>query len=163
MSLVSSCYWLRAFWARTVNPWKLPPYLRCEENFCTNIEHPCVQELMAEGVLVDSFDDVYATEPSFEAVYERITELLRIELQKGIEVIYAVPGHPMVAEMTIQLIEEKLAQEYEVVIHPAMSFVEEIFRVLKFDPIDGVLIRNYDALKDVGLDGTGMAYHSPSV
>jgi len=109
--------------------------------------------LIAEGIRVESFDEVYATEPSFEAVYERITELLRIELQKGAEVIYAVPGHPMVAEMTIQLIEKKLAQEYEVVIHPAMSFVEEIFRVLKFDPIDGVLIRNYDALKNVGLTG----------
>ena len=121
--------------------------------FVRTLQHPCVQELMAEGVLVDSFDDIYVTEPSFEAVYERITELLRIELQKGTEVIYAVPGHPMVAEMTIQLIEKKLAQEYEVVIHPAMSFVEEIFRVLKFDPIDGVLIRNYDALKNVGLTG----------
>ena len=121
--------------------------------FVRTSQHPCVQELMAEGVLVDSFDQIYATEPSFEAVYERITELLRVELQKGTEVIYAVPGHPMVAEKTVQLIGEKLAKEYEVVIHPAMSFVEEIFRVLKFDPIDGVLIRNYDALNDVGLTG----------
>ena len=121
--------------------------------FVRTSQHPCVQELVAEGVQVDSFDEIYATEPSFEAVYERITELLRIELQEGFEVIYAVPGHPMVAERTVQLIGEKLAKEYEVVIHPAMSFVEEIFRVLKFDPIDGVLIRNYDALKDVGLTG----------
>ncbi|MDR3541894.1 MAG: nucleoside triphosphate pyrophosphohydrolase [Desulfosporosinus sp.] len=121
--------------------------------FVRTLQHPCVQELMAEGVLIDSFDDIYVTEPSFEAVYERITEQLRNELHKGSEVIYAVPGHPMVAEKTIQLIEERLAQEYEVVIHPAMSFVEEIFRVLKFDPIDGVLIRNYDALKNVGLTG----------
>jgi len=102
---------------------------------------------------VESFDEVYVTEPSFEAVYEKITELLRRELQKGSEVIYAVPGHPMVAEKTVQLIGEKLMEEFEVVIHPAMSFVEEIFRVLKFDPIEGVLIRNYDALKDVGLTG----------
>ncbi|SPF54184.1 MazG family protein [Candidatus Desulfosporosinus infrequens] len=121
--------------------------------FVRTMQHPCVQELMDEGVLVDSFDDIYAAESSFEAVYEKITERLRSELLKSSEVIYAIPGHPMVAEKTVQLIEEKLAQEYEVVIHPAMSFVEEIFRVLKFDPIDGVLIRNYDALKDVGLTG----------
>jgi len=121
--------------------------------FVRTSEHPCVQELIAEGICVDSFDEVYASEPSFEAVYERITEQLREELLKGHEVIYAVPGHPMVAEKTVQLIGEKLAKDYEVVIHPAMSFVDEIFRVLKFDPIDGVLIRNYDALKDVGLTG----------
>lgn len=121
--------------------------------FARTAEHPCVQELMAEGICVESFDEIYATKPSFEEVYESITEQLRKELKKGSEVIYVVPGHPMVAEKTVQLIEEKLAQEYEVVIHPAMSFVDEIFRVLKFDPIDGVLIRNNDALKDVGLTG----------
>ncbi|HWQ40800.1 MAG TPA: nucleoside triphosphate pyrophosphohydrolase [Desulfosporosinus sp.] len=121
--------------------------------FVRTSEHPCVQELIAEGICVESFDEVYAKEASFEAVYERITEQLREELLKGYEVVYAVPGHPMVAEKTVQLIGEKLAKEYEVVIHPAMSFVDEIFRVLKFDPIDGVLIRNYDALKDVGLTG----------
>ena len=121
--------------------------------FVRTSQHPCVQELIAEGVLVDSFDEIYATEPSFEAVYERITERLLWELQKSSEVIYAVPGHPMVAEKTVQLIGERLAHEYKVVIHPAMSFVEEIFRVLHLDPIGGVLIRNYDALKDVGLTG----------
>jgi len=121
--------------------------------FARTAEHPCVQELMSEGICVESFDEIYATEPSFEKVYESITEQLRKELIKGSEVIYVVPGHPMVAEKTVQLIGEKLAQEYEVVIHPAMSFVDEIFRVLEFDPIDGVLIRNNDSLKNVGLTG----------
>jgi len=121
--------------------------------FARTAEHPCVQELMTEGICVESFDEIYATKPSFEEVYESITEQLRKELEKGSEVIYVVPGHPMVAEKTVQLIGEKLAQEYEVVIHPALSFVDEIFRVLKFDPIDGVLIRNYDTLKNVGLTG----------
>ncbi len=121
--------------------------------FARTAQHPCVQELMAEGVSVESFDEIYAAETSFEAVYEKITEQLRNELKKRAEVIYTVPGHPMVAERTVQLIAERLAPEYNVVIHPAMSFVDEIFRVLKFDPIDGVSIRNYDALKDVELTG----------
>ena len=126
---------------------------RAKKIFARTAEHPCVQELMTEGICVESFDEVYAKETSFEAVYESITEQLRKELIKSSEVIYVVPGHPMVAEKTVQLIGEKLAQEYEVVIHPAMSFVDEIFRVLKFDPIDGVVIRNNDALKEEGLTG----------
>jgi len=121
--------------------------------FARTTQHPCVQDLMAEGICIESFDEIYALETSFEAVYEKITERLRKELQKNSEVIYTVPGHPMVAEKTVQLIGEKLAQDYDVIIHPAMSFVDEIFRVLKFDPIEGVLIRNYDALKDVELTG----------
>ena len=65
--------------------------------FARTSEHPCVQELMTEGICVESFDEIYATEPSFEEVYESITEQLRNELKKGSEVIYVVPGHPMVA------------------------------------------------------------------
>lgn len=121
--------------------------------FARTAQHPCVQDLIAEGVCVESFDEIYAAGTSFEGVYERITEQLRKELQKCSEVIYTVPGHPMVAEKTVQLIREKLAQEYEVIIHPAMSFVDEIFRALNFDPIDGVLIRNYDVLKEGELTG----------
>jgi len=121
--------------------------------FARTVEHPCVQELMAEGICVESFDEIYTLQPSFEAVYKSIVEQLRKELESSSEVIYVVPGHPMVAEKTVQLIGEKLAQEYEVIIHPAMSFVDEIFRVLKFDPIEGVVIRNYDALRDGGLTG----------
>lgn len=121
--------------------------------FARTAQHPCVQELIAEGICVESFDKFYAQGTSFEEVYERITEELREELQKNPEVFYAVPGHPMVAEKTLQLIDEKLAQEYKVVVHPAMSFVDEIFRVLKLDPINGVMIRNYDALKDAAFTG----------
>lgn len=121
--------------------------------FARTNHHPCVQELINEGICVESFDKIYAAGESFEEVYEGIIQELRKELQKSSQVIYAVPGHPMVAEKTLQLIDEKLAQEYEVVIHPAMSFVDEIFRVLKLDPINGVVIRNYDALKDAALTG----------
>lgn len=121
--------------------------------FARTAQHPCIQDLLAEGICVESFDEIYAAETSFEAVYEKITEQLRNELKNSPEVIYTVPGHPMVAEKTVQLIVDKLAHEYKVVIHPAMSFVDEIFRVLKFDPIDGVSIRNYDALKEVELTG----------
>ncbi|MDQ7092793.1 nucleoside triphosphate pyrophosphohydrolase [Desulfosporosinus sp. PR] len=121
--------------------------------FVRTSQHPCVQELIAEGVQVESFDEVYSTKSSFEEVYQQIVEHLRTELLKSSEVVYAVPGHPMVAEKTIQLICEKLEQDYEVIVHPAMSFVDEIFRVLKFDPIEGVLIRNYDALRNAELSG----------
>lgn len=153
---MSSCLYIIGLGPSGLERLTLGSYRRicaAKKIFVRTSEHPCVQELIAEGIHVVSFDEVYATEPSFEAVYDRITEQLREELLKGSEVVYAVPGHPMVAEKTIQLIGEKLEQEYEIVIYPAMSFVDEIFRVLKFDPIDGVLIRNYDALKDVGLTG----------
>lgn len=121
--------------------------------FVRTAEHPCVQELIREGVGVESFDEFYAAKASFEEVYEGIAERLREELTHSSEVIYAVPGHPMVAEKTVKLIGQKLAPDCEIVIHPAVSFIDEIFRVLKLDPIEGVRIRNYDDLKDGGFNG----------
>ena len=38
--------------------------------FARTAEHPCVQELIKEGICVESFDKIYATKPSFEAVYD---------------------------------------------------------------------------------------------
>ena len=105
---------------------------RVKKVFVRTSKHPCVQELIDEGIDVESFDEVYAAESSFEAVYEKIVEQLREELQKGHDVIYAVPGHPMVAEKTIKLINEQIRGEYNVVIHPAVSFADEIFKPCLF-------------------------------
>lgn len=52
--------------------------------------------------------------------------------------LYAVPGNPLVAESTVQLILEKCKQEgIETEIYPAMSFIDAVFTVLKIDPVEG--------------------------
>jgi len=102
-------------------------------------EHPIVERLIGEGVEFDSLDRYYETECSFEAVYSSIAEHIVSMAQGG--VVYAVPGHPRVAENTVSLI-EKLACEkgIELEIIPSMSFVDAMFNSLGFDPSDGFVL-----------------------
>lgn len=69
------------------------------------LDHPVVAELQKEGVSFISFDEVYEKHDEFLPVYQEIASTL-IEKAEKESVLYAVPGHPLVAEMTIQLLIE---------------------------------------------------------
>src|SRR5690554_3592125 len=75
------------------------------EIFTRTKEHPVIRQLEKEGVQFTSFDDLYEANEQFEQVYEKITTRLIKEANKR-DIIYAVPGHPMVAERTVQLLLE---------------------------------------------------------
>ena len=62
-------------------------------------QHPALAGLPA-SLSVCSFDEVYEQEPSFEKVYNQIVEKV-LELGRRPQgVVYAVPGHPFIAEAT---------------------------------------------------------------
>jgi tetrapyrrole methylase family protein/MazG family protein len=121
--------------------------------FFRTFNHPCAEELLQEGIQAQSFDDLYEREDSFEAVYEGIVSRLGEELERHPEVIYGVPGHPSVAERSVRLLVDKLADRFEVKIRPALSFLDPLFSAIPFDPVEGFLLRNYDALKGSGITG----------
>ena len=58
-------------------------------------EHPCVPGLPA---VVKSFDDVYETVEDFAGVYAEIANRVIAAARAG-DVVYAVPGDPLVAEV----------------------------------------------------------------
>lgn len=100
-------------------------------------EHPAIQELKAEGVQMESFDSLYEQNDTFEAVYEQIVESL-LKRSEREAVTYVVPGHPLVAEQTVQLLVEKeRAGIVELNIVGGNSFLDPIFAALRIDPIDG--------------------------
>ncbi|NMA03930.1 MAG: nucleotide pyrophosphohydrolase [Clostridiales bacterium] len=101
--------------------------------------HPIIPYLKDEGITFKTFDYIYEDDnhDKFEEVYDHIVEKILEESRKG-EVLYAVPGNPLVAESTVQLILEKCKQEgIETEIYPAMSFIDAVFTVLKIDPVEG--------------------------
>ena len=121
--------------------------------FVRTSEHSCVQELIAGGLVVEAFDNIYDAENSFEEVYEKIVVRLQEEMAQGSKVVYAVPGHPFVAEKTVAMIYSKLSQQYKIIIHSALSFLDGIFAAVPFDPIEGLMLKNYDDLKNTGITG----------
>lgn len=80
-----------------------------------------------------SFDHHYEALASFDAVYEQIVEDLAEAAATHGRVLYAVPGSPRVAEHTVDLLAERT--DVDVIIHPAMSFVDLSWVALNIDPI----------------------------
>lgn len=102
--------------------------------------HPTVETLPSSAV-VRSFDDVYERADTFEEVYAEIASRV-IELGNRAEgVIYAVPGHPLVGEASVQRI-LTLAEERGLAVRivEGLSFVEPVCSQLKLDPLDGLQI-----------------------
>lgn len=98
------------------------------------LDHPVIDSLIAEDVQFESYDDMYKQEDQFIDVYERIVQDLLIRAQDS-SVIYAVPGHPMLAEKTVQLLRSQT--EVEVIVSGGQSYLDALFTSLNIDPIDG--------------------------
>src|SRR5699024_7476469 len=90
--------------------------------------------LRKEGIKFKSFDHVYESEKDFSQVYEQIVQTLLKEADEH-TVIYAVPGHPMLAEQTVQLLLNQSDVKIELI--GGQSYLDALFSALKIDPIDG--------------------------
>lgn len=100
-------------------------------------QHPAVAELREEGIKISSFDDIYERHDSFQLVYEEIVEKLLLLCAEQ-PITYVVPGHPLVAEKTVQLLVEKERQDVvKIDIAGGNSFLDPIFAALRIDPIEG--------------------------
>jgi tetrapyrrole methylase family protein / MazG family protein len=112
-------------------------------------EHPVVKDLMAEGIEFQSFDAVYEKYDQFDRVYEEIVYELVRESEKH-SIVYAVPGHPLVAEKAVQMLLELHEEgKIQVSIGGGQSFIDALFASVGADPIDGFQL----------LDGTSLKLH----
>ncbi|MGV3240619.1 MazG nucleotide pyrophosphohydrolase domain-containing protein, partial [Streptococcus hyovaginalis] len=79
-------------------------------------------------------------------VYEEIVEFL-LEKAKETDIVYAVPGHPLVAEKTVQILIEKDKEGMaSIEIAGGQSFLDSIFQALRIDPIEGFQLLDGTAL-----------------
>lgn len=117
--------------------------------YVRTVDHPVLDELSAEGLQFESFDAVYEEHNSFQPVYEEIAEKL-VAAAVMEDVMYAVPGHPLVAEQTVQLLIAAADEgKVNLIIEGGQSFLDPIFGALKIDPIEGFQL----------LDGTSFSMH----
>jgi tetrapyrrole methylase family protein/MazG family protein len=102
--------------------------------------HPTVAELQKQGIKYRACDNFYETGSSFEEVYTRIVNFVLQSCQTE-DVVYAVPGSPLVAEKTVVLLREQaVAAGVELTIEPAMSFLDPAYVALGIDPLTGLRI-----------------------
>ena len=103
--------------------------------------HPTVEELRSRGVRFDSYDDFYEQGTDFDAIYAAIAADVLKRAQQGQDVVFAVPGSPMVAEKTVGLIRSRaLEAQVSLRVLPGMSFFELLCNRLGVDPQQGMTI-----------------------
>jgi tetrapyrrole methylase family protein/MazG family protein len=97
--------------------------------FVRTQRHPAVA-VVPDAV---SFDSVYESADTLDAVYSSIVdELARAAAESG-EVLYAVPGSPLVAERTVELL--RVDERVTIDVRPALSFLDLVWNRLGIDPL----------------------------
>jgi tetrapyrrole methylase family protein/MazG family protein len=84
---------------------------------------------------LESYDAWYESANSFEELYARIVDdlVLLAHTSPNHEVVYAVPGSPVVAEHTVELLRER--RDVDVVCEPAVSVIDVACAALGVDPM----------------------------
>ena len=81
-----------------------------------------------------SFDELYESLPSFDDVYAAITEaVVAAALQHG-DVLYAVPGSPLILETSVAQL--RADTRITVNVLPALSFLDLAWEALGIDPVN---------------------------
>lgn len=113
---------------------------RADALYLRTDRHPVADYLRQEGISFTSFDDIYEANSQFEDVYRTIVDRLLQEAatKPQEQIVYAVPGHPQVAEATVQMLRER-AGEHGISLNVlgGESFLDQAFLRFGFDPLDG--------------------------
>ncbi len=103
---------------------------RIDVQFVRTKRHPTA-DLMPHAT---SFDSLYDTLPTFEDVYVAITEAVVAAAIKHGEVLYAVPGSPLILESSVAQL--RADPRIEVQVLPALSFLDLAWEALGIDPVN---------------------------
>ena len=101
-----------------------------EHRFLRTAQHPSAH-LVVDAI---TFDERYETSGTFDDVYIGIAEdLIAAAIQHG-EILYAVPGSPLILERTVRLLMSD--DRIKCIVNPAMGFLEIAWARLGIDPIE---------------------------
>ena len=114
----------------TVTQATLEAIERIDVQFVRTKRHPTA-DLMPKAT---SFDSLYDTLPTFEDVYGAITEAVVAAALKHGEVLYAVPGSPLILESSVAQL--RADSRVDVQVLPALSFLDLAWEALGIDPVN---------------------------
>lgn len=118
------------------------------KNYLRTREHGATEYFIENNIPFTSFDYLYDEEESFDKVYEKIVKTL-IEEGLRLEINYLVPGDPLIAEKTVELL---IASGEKINIVSGISFIEPTLRLVKRDPLEGLKFLNGETLNFYDID-----------
>jgi tetrapyrrole methylase family protein / MazG family protein len=111
---------------------------QAHEVYLRTSRHPTVPALPAHLIL-HSFDELYETASSFAEVYGTIAARIVALGCRAQGVVYAVPGHPLVGESSVQqILSRARAEGLPVDLVEGLSFVEPTLSLLGIDALQGL-------------------------
>jgi tetrapyrrole methylase family protein/MazG family protein len=102
---------------------------RIPVRYLRTVHHPCAHVVTAAVACDDLYDRAVSLDEVYPAIVERLVEAA---VEHG-EVLYAVPGSPLVAERSVALLGADDRVEVEIV--PALSFLDLAWARLGIDPL----------------------------
>jgi tetrapyrrole methylase family protein/MazG family protein len=102
---------------------------RIPRRFLRTSRHPSAEAVPG----ATTFDSIYQQADDMAGVYRAIVDALVEAAEAEGEVIYAVPGSPLVAERTVELLRSDGRVSVEIV--PALSFLDLVWARLGVDPL----------------------------
>ena len=109
---------------------------------CRTLRHPTVDALREHrpDLTLDSFDTLYENAASFAELYpEMVRRILGLAESQphGQTLVYAVPGHPLIAEASVRELRRQAPERgVRVRIVAGLSFVEPVCAALDLDPLE---------------------------
>ena len=111
---------------------------RADEVYLRTRRHPTTAGLPV-GLKLHDFDELYETLDDFSSVYEAIADRIVALGKRAGGVLYAVPGHPLVGELSVQqILSRAQTEELRVDLVEGLSFVEPVLSVLGIDGLGGL-------------------------
>ncbi|MBO0793958.1 MAG: MazG family protein, partial [Ktedonobacteraceae bacterium] len=100
--------------------------------------HPTVEQLRQHlpNLHIESFDRLYDDSTDWHTLYTRMAQEICALAQQH-PIIYAVPGHPLIGESSVRII-QNLATEHNLSIRiiDGLSFLEPVYSALQLDPLE---------------------------
>ena len=127
-----------------------------DRNYLRTENHPTIEYFKNNNIYYESYDYVYENQEDFQKVYEYIVKDLINKSKEYDTINYLVPGNPMVAERTVELLLNSENEDLKIEILTAISFIETIIELMGVDPIHGLKIVDGVGFKikdvDINLD-----------
>ena len=105
--------------------------------FFRTLIHPIIEPLKHEipDLHITSFDSFYDEATNWDTLYQRIAQEICTQAEQHPPVLYAVPGHPLIGEASVQLILQQARERgLSTRIVAGLSFLEPVCTALELDP-----------------------------
>ncbi len=119
------------------------------QNYLRTEKHPTIEYFLDKNIEFQSYDYLYEEEDDFLSLYENIANDLISRADEYGEINYFVPGNPMIAEKTVEILLEK---DIETQLISGLSFIEPMMELIGKDLIDGIKILDGSVFSSLMVD-----------